>query len=131
MKSNDEGAAVVEFAIVATLLAGFVFAIVEFSSLWNFRTQLTNESMASARYYAANYDVGDPAATAAARAEAEARIYDSMTLDPAATVISFVGDCGANPEGGITVEIRVDRPTVTGIVGASVDVAGRGVSPCI
>lgn len=134
-ESRERGAAVAEFGIVVVILVSFIYGIVEFSSAWNYRTQLNNEAIVGARQYATSYDVSNPVADHAARQAAISRIETSMSLPPGA--VQITGNCtlvGVSPSGVITTTITVSRSMITsyfdGVLGGPLTLTGRGVAPC-
>jgi len=76
---RDEGAALVEFAIVLTLLTMIMFGIIEFGRAYNAQVTLTHASREGVRVLAIT---GDPDAAAAATRNA------APTLNPALLSVS-------------------------------------------
>ncbi|HSM00953.1 MAG TPA: TadE family protein [Acidimicrobiia bacterium] len=82
-RNDDQGAALVEFAIVLSLLVMLIFGIIEFGRAYNAQITLTHATREGVRVLAITQD-GD-----AARA---ATVNAATTLDPAKLSIT-TGDC--------------------------------------
>ena len=121
-KSNDRGAAAVEFALIVPVLLLLVFGIIEFSRLYNEQISLTNAARSAARVMAIGNNQGD-AVTAA--------IYASPALNPELTsgqVLFSPGACATGET--MTVTIDYDTELLTGWFGTSMTLTGEGAMPC-
>jgi Flp pilus assembly protein TadG len=121
-KSNDRGAAAVEFALVVPVILLLVFGMIEFSRLYNEQISLTNAARSAARVMAIGNDQADAI---------DAAIAGSIALNPPLTGgdVSFSpGACA--PGGTMTVTINYDTALLTGWFGASMTLTGEGAMPC-
>jgi Flp pilus assembly protein TadG len=121
-KSNDRGAAAVEFALVVPVLLLLVLGMIEFSRLYNEQISLTNAARSAARVMAIGNDQADAV---------DAAIAASVALTPPLTGgdVSFSpGACA--PGGTMTVTIDYDTALLTGWFGASMTLTGEGAMPC-
>jgi len=101
---RESGAALVEFALVLSLLVMLVFGIVEFGRAYNAQVTLTHATREGARVLAIT---GDRDAAAAATVDAAA------SLDPTAMIVT-VGSCapGAQAEVSASFPLYYDIPFV-------------------
>lgn len=82
-RDDDDGAALVEFAIVLSLLVMLVFGIIEFGRAYNAQITLTHATREGVRVLAITKD-GDAARTATVNA--------ATTLDPSKLTVT-TGEC--------------------------------------
>lgn len=134
-RSDESGAAAVEFALVVPVLLAIIFGIVDFSLAFNYRTQLNNAAIQSARNYVLTSDDAEALAAANDALPASGKVTASQVAisrleDGSATTGSCPDTWTASPRNAIEVVITVsDKPSVTRFFG-SFDFTGRGVAAC-
>jgi len=121
-KTNDRGAAAVEFALVIPVLLLLVLGTIEFSRLYNEQISLANAARSAARVMAIANDQG-LAVTAAIQA--------APALNPALTG----GDIDFSPAAcaaglNMTVSIDYEASLLTGWFGATLPLHGEAATPC-
>jgi Flp pilus assembly protein TadG len=117
---KERGAVAVEFALVAPVLLALVAGIVEFSHAYNLQISVTQAAREAAREMAIEDDQGAAALAAAAGAPGLNTGNFQYSFSPAA--------CTAGQN--MTVTITYLAPTLTGIFGNNVTVAGIGAMRC-
>ncbi len=119
---SDRGAAAVEFALVFPVLVLILFGIVEFGSIYNAQLMLTSAAREGARTMAVT---GDPAAAKAAVLAASIGMSPALT---AAEVSVSPSACAATSN--VTVLLSYDKPYLTGLFGATVQLTGKATRLC-
>ena len=119
---DDRGAAAVEFALVFPLLAVMLFGIVEFGSVYNAQLMLTSAAREGARTMAVT---GSPAAASASVLAAAGSLSPGLAA----------GDVSVSPAActsttDVEVTITYDKPFLTGLFGASVELTGVASRRC-
>ncbi|MFE4543810.1 TadE/TadG family type IV pilus assembly protein [Arthrobacter sp. NPDC056727] len=117
---KERGAAAVEFALVAPILLALVAGIVEFSHAYNLQISVTQAAREAAREMAIEDDQGAAALAATAGAPGLNGANFQYAFSPAS--------CTAGQN--MTVTITYPAPTLTGIFGSTVTVAGTGAMRC-
>ncbi|WP_344818852.1 TadE/TadG family type IV pilus assembly protein [Microbacterium soli] len=121
IRTNERGAAAVEFALVVPLLVLLLLGIIEFGWTFNQQVSLSNAARESARYYAVHLDDGSGASEADIRAAATtAGESAAPTIDWSDSTFSISDDCSSTasdstPSGSVTVTVRVATPNLTGM----------------
>lgn len=118
---DQRGAVAVEFALVLPLLILVLLGIVEYGSVYNAQLMVTGAAREAAREMAVTGNAGS--ATSAALAA-------SPGLAPALAAgdVAFSGACA--PGSDVTVTVSYDKPFLTGMFGASVDLTGIATRRC-
>jgi len=119
---DDRGAAAVEFALVFPLLVVLLFGIVEFGSIYNAQVMITGAAREGARTMAVTGSAAS-ARTAVIDATgglAPALVAADITVSPAA--------CTSTTD--VEVTISYDKPFLTGLFGATVELTGVGSRRC-
>jgi Flp pilus assembly protein TadG len=119
---SDRGAAAVEFALVFPVLVLILFGIVEFGSIYNAQLMLTSAAREGARTMAVT---GDPVAAKAAVLAASVGMSPALT---AAEVSVSPSACAATSN--VTVLLSYDKPYLTGLFGATVQLTGKATRLC-
>jgi Flp pilus assembly protein TadG len=116
---RESGAALVEFALVLTLLVMLVFGIVEFGRAYNAQVTLTHATREGARTLAVT---GDSAAAASATLGA------ATSLDPSLVTVS-AGSCSPGATGTVTASypLSYDIPFVGA---ATISLSSTSVMRC-
>ena len=117
---RERGAVAVEFALVAPVLLALVAGIVEFSHAYNLQISVTQAAREAAREMAIEDDQGAAATAATAGAPGLNGADFQYAFSP--------GSCTAGQN--MTVTITYAAPTLTGIFGSTVTVAGTGAMRC-
>jgi Flp pilus assembly protein TadG len=117
---DDRGAAAVEFALVLPILVIILFGVIEFGGVYNAQLMLTGAAREGAREMA----------IAGVAAEAEAVALDAAAgIAPADLDVDFSSaTCAAGTD--ITVTVSYDRPFLTGLFGASIELTGLATRRC-
>lgn len=119
---SERGAAAVEFALVFPLLVLILFGIVEFGSIYNAQLMLTSAAREGARTMAVT---GDAAAAKAAVLAA------SIGMSPALTAAEVsVSPSACTATSNVTVLLSYDKPYLTGLFGATVQLTGKATRLC-
>ena len=119
---DERGAAAVEFALVFPLLILVLFGVVEYGAVYNAQLLVTGSAREAAREMAVTGNAGS--ATSAALAA-------SPGLTPALSSgdISYSpGSC--SPGSDVTVTVSYDKPFITGLFGATVELTGTATRRC-
>ena len=119
-RTQERGAAAVEFALILPVLLLLVLGIMEFSRLYNEQISLTNAARSAARVMAISNDQGEAVAAA---------IDGSPSLNPPITSVSF-SPASCTPGGTMTATINYSTPLLTGWFGTSMTLTGEGAMPC-
>lgn len=128
-RAHENGAAAVEFAMVAPIMIALMFGIVEFGAAFNFKTTVSNYAAVTARAYSMD-PATQPATPAARQAQAASALgvpTAAVLNDPKADV-----DCtvAANRGKRFTVKIRVKKRTLTGTPRQEFTYSGKGLGLC-
>lgn len=115
---DEDGAALVEFALIVPLLVAIAAGIVDFGFRYQQHIAYTNAAMQSARVMSIKND--------SAVATTEAR---SISGNSAATVTVSSGGCNTGNT-SVTVTVVGTRSTLTGMFGATFTVRGTGKVRC-
>ena len=118
---DDTGAVAVEFALVFPLLILVLFGVIEYGAVYNAQLVVTGAAREAAREMAVTGDAGS-ARTAALTA--------APGLVPALTTsnVQISGACSAGHD--VTVTISYQKPFITGLFGAKVDLTGVATRRC-
>ena len=119
---DQRGAVAVEFALVFPLLMLVLFGVVEYGAVYNAQLMVTGAAREAAREMSLTGNAGD-ARTAALSA--------SPGLVPALSAgdIAFSSSgCAAGTD--VTVTISYEKPFLTGMFGATVDLTGVATRRC-
>ena len=124
-RSNDRGAAAVEFALVLIPLLVLLLGIIEFGYIFNQQLTVTNAAREGSRVLAITRDAGDgiDAATLAA-----------STLG-GTPVITAPSTCPATGPGDAKIAVSLEVDTITGLEAfvpglGPITLSGIGVTPC-
>ena len=117
---RERGAAAVEFALVLPILVLILFGVIEFGGVYNAQLMVTGAAREGAREMAVGGDPADAeAAAVAAVVVAGAEALD-VTVSP--------GTCTAGSD--VTVTVVYDRPFLTGLFGATLELTGLATRRC-
>lgn len=117
---EERGAAAVEFALVLPILVLILFGVIEFGGAYHAQLMVTGAAREAARDMA----VGGDAAAAASRA------VDAAVGIPAGDLDVAVAPAACAPGIDVTVTVSYDRPFLTGLFGASVELTGVATRRC-
>ncbi len=117
---SERGAAAVEFALVLPILVLILFGVIEFGGVYNAQLMVTGAAREGAREMAVG---GDPADAEAAAAEAVV-VADASALDVTVTPAA----CAAGTD--VTVTVVYERPYLTGLFGATLELTGLATRRC-
>lgn len=134
-RSDERGAAAVEFALVVPLLLAIVIGIVEFGMAYNYQTQLNNAAMAGARHYSLHHN----------KAQAVNTVTSAVSLPPGSSfgqanivvrnagggVVSACPTVEAIAKNTVTVTINTARPTMTRLFGNSFNISAKATAVCM
>jgi Flp pilus assembly protein TadG len=110
----------VEFALVLPILVLILFGVIEFGGVYNAQLMVTGAAREAARVMALDGVVAD--------AEAVARDA-AHGIDPGDLDVSVApASCAAGTD--VTVTVAYDRPFLTGLFGASVELTGLATRRC-
>lgn len=119
---SEDGAAAVEFALVLPVLLLLILGLIEFSLIFNTQISLTNAAREGARVMAIQ---NSPALARTAAINA------AVSVNPAVTggdIAITPANCAAG--GTVTVTINYDADMITGFLGDTIGLTGRGVMIC-
>lgn len=117
---EERGAAAVEFALVLPILVLILFGVIEFGGAYHAQLMVTGAAREAAREMA----VGGDAAAATGRA------VDAAVGIPAAALDVAVDPAACAAGTDVTVTVSYDRPFLTGLFGASVELNGVATRRC-
>jgi len=117
---SERGAAAVEFALILPILIVILFGVIEFGGVFNAQLMVTGAAREAARTMALDGVVADAQAVAADAAVGIAPADLDVSVSPAA--------CAAGTD--ITVRVVYDRPFLTGLFGATVELTGVATRRC-
>lgn len=117
---SERGAAAVEFALVLPILVLILFGVIEFGGVYNAQLMVTGAAREAAREMALH---GAPEAAVDA-AHAAAIGIDGNDLDVSVSLPA----CASGAD--VTVTVVYDRPFLTGLFGASVELTGLATRRC-
>jgi Flp pilus assembly protein TadG len=121
-RSDDSGAAAVEFALILPVLVLMILGMLEFSRAYNVQISLSNAAREGARVMAIYNSTGTARTAAVAAAPG---------LNPAVTsgeVSISHGTCTSGQK--VTVTINHSLPLMTGFFGLTLPMSGKGVMLC-
>lgn len=117
---SESGAAAVEFALVLPILVLILFGVIEFGGVYNAQLMLTGAAREAARSMAVDGVVADAQQLARDAAVGIDSADLDVTVSPAA--------CAAGTD--VTVTVVYDRPFLTGLFGATVELTGLATRRC-
>jgi Flp pilus assembly protein TadG len=120
-RKDDRGAVAVEFALVFPLLILVLFGVVEYGAVYNAQLVVTGAAREAAREMAVSGDAGDARAAALNAAP-------GLVPALAAGDVAISGAC--SPGADVTVTISYDKPFLTGMFGATVELTGTATRRC-
>ena len=118
---DDSGAVAVEFALVFPLLILVLFGVIEYGAVYNAQLLVTGAAREAAREIAVTGNAG--AATSAALAASPGLVPALSSGD-----VAYSGAC--SPGSDVTVTISYQKPFITGLFGAKVDLTGTATRRC-
>jgi Flp pilus assembly protein TadG len=117
---SERGAAAVEFALVLPILVLILFGVIEFGGVYNAQLMVTGAAREAARMMAIDGVVADAQAVA---------LDAAVGIDPADLDVDVSPTtCAAGTD--VTITVRYDRPFITGLFGASVELTGLATRRC-
>ena len=117
---SERGAAAVEFALVLPILVLILFGVIEFGGVYNAQLMVTGAAREAARSMALDGVVADAQAVA---------LDAAVGIDPADLDVE-VSPATCSTGTDVTVTVRYDRPFLTGLFGASVELTGLATRRC-
>jgi len=117
---NDRGAAAVEFALVLPILVIILFGVIEFGGVYNAQLMVTGAAREAAREMALHGVVAD----------AEIAAFDAAIGIPPGDLDVAVSPEACTTGADITVRVSYDRPFLTGLFGATVELTGLATRRC-
>ena len=131
-RSDEKGAAAVEFALVASVaLIPLLMGTIDVSMMFNQRTQLQNAAMQGARHFAINHDAP------AAKAVVINAVPSNLALTTADVQILAMdgvsaGSCPGASQANQVIVTKTNYQTITGFLGPLfTKIDGRGVAECM
>lgn len=121
---SDRGAAAVEFALVLPVLVLLVFGIIEFGRIFNVQNSVSAAALEGARVVALQKPYSDADMRQAVKNAAPSVAIQNSDITPSAACSSST----PGPEAKVTV--RYQLTLLTGIVGTSITLTGKGVMRC-
>jgi Flp pilus assembly protein TadG len=120
--ADQRGAVAVEFALVFPLLMLVLFGVIEYGAIYNAQLTVTGAAREAAREMSLTGDAGDARAAA---------LSASPGLVPALSAedIAF-STTGCSTGTDVTVTISYQKPFLTGLFGATVDLTGLATRRC-
>jgi Flp pilus assembly protein TadG len=117
---SERGAAAVEFALVLPILVLILFGVIEFGGVYNAQLMVTGAAREGAREMAVGGDPADAEAAAVAAVVVAGADALDVTVSPAT--------CAAGSD--VTVTVVYDRPFLTGLFGATLELTGLATRRC-
>ena len=117
---SERGAAAVEFALVLPILVLILFGVIEFGGVYNAQLMVTGSAREAARAMAIDGVVAEAQDVARDAAVGIAPGDLDIEISPAA--------CAAGTD--VTVEVRYDRPFLTGLFGTTIELTGLATRRC-
>ncbi len=119
---DQRGAVAVEFALVFPLLMLVLFGVIEYGAVYNAQLQVTGAAREAAREMSLTGNAGDARAAA---------LSASPGLVPALSSgdIAF-SSSGCTAGTDVTVTISYEKPFLTGLFGATVELTGVATRRC-
>jgi Flp pilus assembly protein TadG len=111
----------VEFALVLPILVLLVFGVIEFGSVYNAQVMITGAAREAAREMAVE---GDAAAAVAVALDAAPGLAPALAVAD----VSVPTSCPAGED--VTITIEYEKPFLTGIFGAAIELAGVATRRC-
>lgn len=118
---DDSGAVAVEFALVFPLLILVLFGVIEYGAVYNAQLVVTGAAREAAREMAVTGNAGS--ARSAALTAAPGLVPALKTSD-----VQISGAC--SPGQDVTITISYQKPFITGLFGAKVDLTGVATRRC-
>jgi Flp pilus assembly protein TadG len=119
---NDRGAAAVEFALVVPLLIALIAGIAEFGQVYHRQTTLSGSAREAVRILALKND------PVAARAAARSVAAPLVLTDGQIAIVACPSTAGSSANAVVT--ITYPMPILSGAVGTTVRLTGKGVMRC-
>ncbi len=123
-RSDERGAAAVEFALVLPLLLLLLVGVAEFGRAYNVQTRVSNAAREGVRVMALKNDVSATRTAAKAAAGSIPLTEANISVTPTHCVSTAATSVNA------TVVITYSLPYLTGLFGHTIAVTGRGVMRC-
>ena len=117
---SERGAAAVEFALVLPILVLILFGVIEFGGVYNAQLMVTGAAREGAREMAVGGDLADAEAAAVSAVVVAGADALDVTVSPAT--------CAAGSD--VTVTVVYDRPFLTGLFGATLELTGLATRRC-
>ncbi len=117
---SERGAAAVEFALVLPILVLILFGVIEFGGVYNAQLMVTGAAREGAREMALEGDPAEAAATAIGAVAVAGAGDLEVTVEPEACA----------PGTDVTVAVVYDRPFLTGLFGATLELTGLATRRC-
>lgn len=118
---DERGAVAVEFALVFPLLILVLFGVIEYGAVYNAQLLVTGAAREAAR---------EMAVTGNAGAARTAAVSASPGLVPALTGNNVAISGACSPGHDVTVTVHYQKPFLTGLFGAKVDLTGVATRRC-
>jgi len=110
----------VEFALVLPILVLILFGVIEFGGVYNAQLMVTGAAREGAREMAVGGDPADAESAAVAAVVVAGADALDVTVSPAT--------CAAGSD--VTVTVVYDRPFLTGLFGATLELTGLATRRC-
>lgn len=117
---SERGAAAVEFALILPILVLILFGVIEFGGVYNAQLMLTGAAREAAR----EMTVGG------VLADAESAARDAAIGIPPGDLVVAVVPAACVAGSDVTVTVTYDRPFLTGLFGATVELTGLATRRC-
>jgi Flp pilus assembly protein TadG len=119
--TDDRGAVAVEFALVFPLLILVLFGVIEYGAVYNAQLVITGAAREAAREMAVTGNSGGAVSAA---------VNAAPGLMPALSGADVAISGACSPGSDVTVTISYDKPFITGLFGATVDLTGVATRRC-
>lgn len=117
---SERGAAAVEFALVLPILVLILFGVIEFGGVYNAQLMVTGAAREAARTMAIDGVAGDAVAVA----------RDAAIGIPSSALDVEISPSTCSAGADVTVEVHYDRPFLTGLFGATIELTGLATRRC-